>query len=132
MLVRSGIPPGCASAMDNIRAKPQAWEKAVRTKALARRDPMPPALVIKRPMAPGIQGAEGSPHAHEVLKFRRRPRIGLRMPPGCRVMPARTPDRPAAVLLYRDRFPIMSRTIQSGDFCAADFGVLGKVSVGFS
>lgn len=26
------------------------------------------ALVIKRPMAPGIAGAEGSPHAHEVLK----------------------------------------------------------------
>ncbi len=32
------------------------------------RDPIPHALVIKRPMAPGIQGAEGSPHAHEVLK----------------------------------------------------------------
>jgi transketolase len=32
------------------------------------RDPTPHALVIKRPMAPGIQGAEGSPHAHEVLK----------------------------------------------------------------
>jgi len=28
----------------------------------------PRALVIKRPMAPGIDGAEGSPHAHEVLK----------------------------------------------------------------
>jgi transketolase len=28
----------------------------------------PRALVIKRPMAPGIEGAEGSPHAHEVLK----------------------------------------------------------------
>jgi transketolase len=28
----------------------------------------PHALVIKRPMAPGIGGAEGSPHAHEVLK----------------------------------------------------------------
>ena len=32
------------------------------------RDPVPHALVIKRPMAPGIQGAEGSPSAHEVLK----------------------------------------------------------------
>jgi transketolase len=32
------------------------------------RDPIPHALVIKRPMAPGIQGAEGSPSAHEVLK----------------------------------------------------------------
>src|SRR6202167_1766002 len=32
------------------------------------RDSMPHALVIKRPMAPGIQGAEGSRHAHEVLK----------------------------------------------------------------
>jgi transketolase C-terminal domain/subunit/transketolase N-terminal domain/subunit len=32
------------------------------------RDSMPHALVIKRPMAPGIQGAEGSPAAHEVLK----------------------------------------------------------------
>ena len=34
-------------------------------------DPVPHALVIKRPMAPGIEGAEGSPHAHEVLKARR-------------------------------------------------------------
>jgi transketolase len=32
------------------------------------RDPVPHALVIKRPMAPGIHGAEGSPSAHEVLK----------------------------------------------------------------
>ena len=32
------------------------------------RDPIPRALVIKRAMAPGIVGAEGSPHAHEVLK----------------------------------------------------------------
>jgi len=32
------------------------------------RDTTPHALVIKRPMAPGIVGAEGSPHAHEVLK----------------------------------------------------------------
>jgi transketolase len=31
-------------------------------------NPMPHALVIKRPMAPGIKGAEGSPHAHEVLQ----------------------------------------------------------------
>jgi transketolase len=31
------------------------------------RDAMPHALVIKRPMAPGIQGAEGSPAAHEAL-----------------------------------------------------------------
>ena len=31
-------------------------------------DQMPHALVIKRKMAPGIEGAEGSPHAHEVLK----------------------------------------------------------------
>src|SRR6201996_5350317 len=29
---------------------------------------LPHALIIKRPMAPGIVGAEGSPHAHEVLK----------------------------------------------------------------
>jgi transketolase len=29
---------------------------------------IPHALIIKRPMAPGIVGAEGSPHAHEVLK----------------------------------------------------------------
>ena len=38
--------------------------------ALARAfsDARPQALVIKRPMAPGIEGAEGSPHAHEVLK----------------------------------------------------------------
>jgi len=32
------------------------------------RDRLPHALVIKRPMAPGIVGAEGSPSAHEVLK----------------------------------------------------------------
>jgi transketolase len=32
------------------------------------KDDIPHALVIKRPMAPGIKGAEGSPHAHEVLK----------------------------------------------------------------
>jgi transketolase C-terminal domain/subunit len=32
------------------------------------RDPVPHALVIKRPMAPGIRGAEGTPGAHEVLK----------------------------------------------------------------
>ncbi len=31
-------------------------------------DTRPQAIVIKRPMAPGIAGAEGSPHAHEVLK----------------------------------------------------------------
>jgi len=31
-------------------------------------DNSPRALVIKRKMAPGIEGAEGSPHAHEVLK----------------------------------------------------------------
>jgi transketolase len=31
-------------------------------------DARPHALVIKRPMAPGIKGAEGSPSAHEVLK----------------------------------------------------------------
>ncbi len=31
-------------------------------------DQMPHALVIKRPMAPGIAGAEGSPKAHEVLE----------------------------------------------------------------
>src|ERR1700723_288603 len=32
------------------------------------RDSMPHALVIKRPMAPGIKEAEGSPHAHDALK----------------------------------------------------------------
>jgi transketolase len=31
-------------------------------------DSLPRGLVIKRKMAPGIEGAEGSPHAHEVLK----------------------------------------------------------------
>jgi len=31
-------------------------------------DSRPHGLVIKRPMAPGIKGAEGSAHAHEVLK----------------------------------------------------------------
>lgn len=31
-------------------------------------DDKPRALIIKRKMAPGIEGAEGSPHAHEVLK----------------------------------------------------------------
>ncbi len=32
-------------------------------------DTLPHALVVKRPMAPGIAHAEGSPHAHEVLKL---------------------------------------------------------------
>jgi transketolase len=38
--------------------------------ALARvfSDERPHGLIIKREMAPGIEGAEGSPHAHEVLK----------------------------------------------------------------
>ena len=31
-------------------------------------DQAPHALIIKRPMAPGIEGAEGSPKAHEVLE----------------------------------------------------------------
>ena len=31
-------------------------------------DEQPHGLIIKRKMAPGIEGAEGSPHAHEVLK----------------------------------------------------------------
>ncbi len=31
-------------------------------------DDIPHGLVIKRPMAPGIEGAQGSPSAHEVLK----------------------------------------------------------------
>lgn len=31
-------------------------------------DALPHAVVVKRPMAPKIAGAEGSPHAHEVLK----------------------------------------------------------------
>ena len=31
-------------------------------------DDQPKALIIMRKMAPGIEGAEGSPHAHEVLK----------------------------------------------------------------
>lgn len=31
-------------------------------------EPKPHAVVVKRRMAPGIAGAEGSPHAHEVLK----------------------------------------------------------------
>lgn len=29
---------------------------------------LPYGLIVKRPMAPGIEGAEGSPHAHEVVK----------------------------------------------------------------
>lgn len=36
--------------------------------ARAFREAKPHALIIKRHMAPGIEGAEGSPHAHEVLK----------------------------------------------------------------
>lgn len=36
--------------------------------ARAFRDAGPYGLVVKRKMAPGIEGAEGSPHAHEVLK----------------------------------------------------------------
>ncbi len=39
--------------------------------ALARafKDDQPHALIIKREMAPGIEGAQGTPHAHEVLKI---------------------------------------------------------------
>eukprot|EP00762_Andalucia_godoyi_P004355 ANDGO_08230.mRNA.1 Transketolase len=36
--------------------------------ARAFNDLRPHALIVKRAMAPGIEGAEGSPHAHEVLK----------------------------------------------------------------
>ncbi len=36
--------------------------------ARAFRDQLPHAIVVKRPMAPKIAHAEGSPHAHEVLK----------------------------------------------------------------
>ena len=36
--------------------------------ARAFRDELPHAIVVKRPMAPKIAHAEGSPHAHEVLK----------------------------------------------------------------
>lgn len=36
--------------------------------ARAFRDALPHAVVIKRPMAPKIEHAEGNPHAHEVLK----------------------------------------------------------------
>jgi transketolase len=32
------------------------------------REPGPRALVVKRPMAAGIEGAQGSPHAHDALK----------------------------------------------------------------
>jgi transketolase len=32
-------------------------------------DPMPRALVIKRPMAPGVEGAEGNPKAHDVFEL---------------------------------------------------------------
>src|SRR6202522_492684 len=35
------------------------------------RDTIPHALVIKRPMAPGTQGAQGRPPAHDVLKTHR-------------------------------------------------------------
>ena len=28
----------------------------------------PGAVIIKRPMAPGIKGIEGSPHAHDAVK----------------------------------------------------------------
>src|SRR5271157_1851545 len=42
-LVREGRASCCASAMANMRAKAQMCENAVRTKALARRDPYPPA-----------------------------------------------------------------------------------------
>lgn len=31
-------------------------------------DPLPRAVVVKRPMAPGIEGAEGNPKTHEVLE----------------------------------------------------------------
>jgi len=31
-------------------------------------DPLPRAIVVKRPMAPGIEGVEGNPKAHDVLE----------------------------------------------------------------
>jgi hypothetical protein len=43
MLVRDGNAPCCRSATDNISAKAQTCENAVSTKALARREPYPPA-----------------------------------------------------------------------------------------
>lgn len=43
MLAREGNAPCWVSAIENMRAKAQTWEKAVRTKALARREPYPPA-----------------------------------------------------------------------------------------
>src|ERR1700758_344529 len=43
MLARSGNAPPSSAATASIKASAQRWEKAVRTKALARREPNPPA-----------------------------------------------------------------------------------------
>ncbi len=43
MLARLGKAPCCVSETANIRAKAHTCENAVRTKALARREPNPPA-----------------------------------------------------------------------------------------
>src|SRR5271169_4728023 len=43
ILVRDGKTPCCANAMANISTKAQMCENAVSTKALARREPYPPA-----------------------------------------------------------------------------------------
>src|SRR5579864_84316 len=43
MLARSGNVPCCPSAIEAISAKAQACENAVKTNALARREPYPPA-----------------------------------------------------------------------------------------
>ena len=43
ILARSGNAPVCADAIASIRAKPQICENAVKTNALARLDPNPPA-----------------------------------------------------------------------------------------
>ena len=63
----------------------------------------PHALVIKRPMAPGIAGAEGSPHAHEVLKAEvaiNYLRAARRLRRGRRAC-SRRPSRDKSPLTYR-------------------------------
>jgi transketolase len=71
--------------------------------ALARAfaDDQPHALIIKRKMAPGIEGAEGSPHAHEVLKTEVAAKYlrGRGLPRAAELIEAAKPDK--SPLTYR-------------------------------
>src|SRR5579863_1880171 len=58
-LVREGKWACCARAMATMRARANAWDAAVKTKALARREAYPPvkSLVPQMKTAPRLQAA---------------------------------------------------------------------------